>query len=198
MAFSNDLKIFWYNPIKTATRSSHAIQKFFGFKSLDHEYLRKEQTDFFVISNFRNPYARYVSVYYSLFPNKSKDVDSFRRYVKKRIYEEINMPFSIEPIVFDLCKIFKSTNRFPDRLLKLENFYNDLLQLDFIQKNMSLELENIIKENILKNNFYQDRRPRPEWKEFYNEETADLVYNHLYDNFVLGNYEKDSWKYGTP
>lgn len=197
MAFSDKLKIFWYNPIKTATKSSHFVQKFFGFKSLNHEYLKPEQKNFFVISNFRNPYARYVSVYFASYPDKSPNIETFRRYVKKKIYEETHMPFSTIPISYDLCKIFESAKRFPDKLIKLENFYDDIMSLDFVKENICDELEKILKENIEYNNFHHDGKMRPIWKEFYDEETANLVYNHLYDNFVLGNYEKDSWKNGT-
>jgi hypothetical protein len=39
---------------------------------------------------------------------------------------------------------------------------------------------------------------RKNWKEFYNQELADLVYEKFLEQFQLFGYHKDSWKDVTP
>jgi SAM-dependent methyltransferase len=71
-----------------------------------------------------------------------------------------------------------------DRLLHLENLQQEFNKLPFVKNTV----------NITK---VCDRsHQRKHWTEYYNQELADEVYEWLAPDFELGDYSRDSWKYG--
>jgi len=70
---------------------------------------------------------------------------------------------------------------------------SDLNNLWFI-KNGSNEIRKNM-DKYIKINTFNDSPP---WQDLYNQELADLVHYRLENEFKLFNYNKDSWKDGTP
>ncbi len=58
----------------------------------------------------------------------------------------------------------------------------------------SCELFDIVYDNILNNGYSSGY----DYKEYYDQDLADYVYSYLEEDFVYFNYNKDSWKNGTP
>ena len=65
MSYSESLKVFWFTPMRAATRSCGVIMKRFDFTELSHEFIKnKLHEQYYLVSNIRNPYSRLVSIYY--------------------------------------------------------------------------------------------------------------------------------------
>lgn len=197
MAFSENLNVFWFNPIRTATRSTRKVQIFFKFNESGwHDEPNDEYKEFYFISNIRNPYSRMVSIFYFLFKNENRDIDDFRLFVKKKVWEEKNLE-SVPNLQLNLCKIFEKFGRNPDYLVKVENLYDDIINLPFIQDKSNPIFLGLMDESIKNNNYFQEYGSKPHWKEHYDETTANILYEYLEKDFILGNYDKNSWKDGT-
>jgi len=87
----------------------------------------------------------------------------------------------------------KKITKTPDLLIRVENLYSDILKLPFFMDD-SHELFDIVYDNILNNGYSSGY----DYKEYYDQDLADYVYSYLEEDFVYFNYNKDSWKNGTP
>ena len=65
MPYSKELKVFWFLPMRAATRSCRPIVEYFNFSdSNQHWFINDlEYMDYYLIANVRNPYSRLVSLY---------------------------------------------------------------------------------------------------------------------------------------
>ena len=89
-----------------------------------------------------------------------------------------------------------------DRKLKLvkiireENFINDMMSIEFIQTNQELlvdEIEELNKGITPWRKGYNPKMLKP-YSEFYTQELADIVYQNRKKYFDFGGYDRDSWK----
>jgi hypothetical protein len=192
MNYSDTHKVIWATPIRTATRSCRPIQEYFGFDVVGNHELEipKNKEDYFFVFNTRNPYTRMISIYhlyciqFKLVPN------NFKIWITKKLDEEVNLPNqTLNYQIFLKKKITKT----PNLIIRLENLYSDVLELPFFDNN-SDELFDIFNDNIIKNVYSSGY----DYKEYYNQDLADYVYSYLEEDFVYFNYNKDSWKNGTP
>ena len=198
MSHSDKLKVFWFNPIRTATRSSGTVQEFFKFKNVRQHYLPTENhKDYYLISNIRNPYSRLVSIFYFVFGKETRTIEDFRRFLKKKIQEEKSNLVGTQDLQINLTKIYEGIGKFPDEFVRVENLYDDIKNLFFVRDNSDPKLYEIMENNIKSNKYFQEYGSRPDWKKHYDEETANILYDYLKDDFKLGNYDKNSWKDGT-
>jgi hypothetical protein len=81
--------------------------------------------------------------------------------------------------------------RTPDYPLRQENLYGDYLKIPFIRDsklNQSGVLEELCQKKLNKG-----RYTKPV-KDYYNQETANIVYTNYKEYFDLFGYDKDSWK----
>lgn len=86
----------------------------------------------------------------------------------------------------------------PDYLIRTENFSDDIKSLWFIKENEN-SLNNVIESDVNKNKFEKEFElygfnKKKSWKEYYNSELAETVYNKLKIDFDYFNYDKNSWK----
>ena len=197
MAHSETLNVFWFNPMRAATRSTKEIQLFLNFTdSGNHDEPNKKHNGFYFVSNIRNPYSRVVSLFYFIFRTDNRDIDNFKLFVKKKIWEERNLE-SPPNLQLNLNKIFEKFGRNPDYLVKTENIYDDIMDLPFIKEKTNPDFLRLMDEKIRKNNYFQEYGRKPYWKEHYDEDTANILYEYLEKDFILGNYDKNSWKDGS-
>jgi hypothetical protein len=194
MGVNKELKVYWFNPMRAATRSTRPIQSFLNFSDTSHFLPTKEYKDYYYISNFRNPYSRLVSIFYFIFGRQPKTISDFKLFAKKKIYEERERPYNINDYQINLTSLYETNEKQPDYLIKVENIYEDIKNLWFIKDNLNNELLRLLDENINNNRYYQETGPRPSWKEHYDDETAEVVYDFLMKDFELGGYDKNSWK----
>lgn len=197
MAYSNSLKVFWFNPMRSGTRSTQKIQEFLKFTDSGlHDEPTTKFKEFLFVSNFRNPYSRFVSIFHFQFPNEKRTIDNFKIFVEKKIWEEQYLTLKPD-LQLSLTGIFEKRQMFPNYLVKLENLYDDIINLPFVKNYVNDEFLTLMDSCVKKNGYLQEYRERASWQEHYDEKTANLVYEFLEKDFILGNYEKDSWKNGT-
>lgn len=196
MAVSDKLQVYWFNPMRAATRSTLAVQQYLNFKDTWHTIYPKS-SNYRLISNIRNPYARTVSLFHFFFRGETKTIEDFKRYVPKKINEQKNFRGNIQDIQFNLTEIFEETNKFPEYLIKVESLYDDIMNIWFVKDNVTEGLLKVMNESILTNHYYQEYGSRPSWKDHYDDETAEMLYEYLKKDFELGNYDKNSWKDGA-
>ena len=192
MNYSDKHKILWATPQRTATRSCIAIQKYFKFDVFGEHDLEipKGKEDYFFVLNTRNPYIRMISIYHLFCIRDNFEPNNFNNWIREKIIEEIkypNHPHSFQ--VFLKRKILKT----PDLFIRVESLYSDILKIPIFTDN-SDELFDIINDNILTNYYSSGYN----YKEYYDQDLADYVYSYLEEDFVYFNYNKDSWKNGTP
>ena len=81
--------------------------------------------------------------------------------------------------------------RIPDYFIRQENIFEDYLKIPFVKKSefyRSGQLEDLCNNKINHNENSYD------YREYYNQENADLVYYSFSKYFDLLGYEKNSWK----
>jgi len=183
---------FLWTPAKTA--STHAVHVFnyFEFSSFRCDYSRKiifQENDhlthehelslflgheeYKLISTIRNPYSILVSIYTFFKPNEFNS------------FEDFIFDYKVKP------RENQMKERVPDYFIRQENLYDDYIKIPFVRDSKLNEC-GILKELCdRKMNKGPNKRPI---KDYYNQETADVVYLNYKEYFDLCGYDKDSWK----
>ena len=107
---------------------------------------------------------------------------------RRKVAEKFKI--ALKPVIMMKSKTIKESQ---DNHLKFIKLINELKveELKSIEKVADGIFEN---DNILKNGYSSGY----DYKEFYDQDLADYVYSYLEEDFVYFNYNKDSWKNGTP
>jgi hypothetical protein len=210
ISLSYDHKHFLWLPPKTGSMRAADIFKRFGFVTEAEEegiivtpphqkgsfYHHHDMVLFNGAENYklvctaRNPYTRMVSYFKSstTIPNENNQ-ERFLSFLTRFFYPSKNDK------VFYNKKINFNENwekRIPDYYIRLEFMYEDYLKIPFV-KDMEVyktgELEVIcgIKINENTNNSVP-------WREYYTEESADMVYYNHAKYFELLGYDRNSYK----
>jgi heme oxygenase len=199
MPVSNDLKVFWFTPIRAATRSCDKILKYLDFTDLSHrEFDNELQKTYFFVSNIRNPYSRLVSIYHIYCYHQKREPNDFRDWVIKKLRQEVEFPVQALNYQINLSKIFSSHDKIPDYFVRVESLEEDIRNLWFVKENMSDELESYIQEGIVLNKYKNEFGEKEPWQEKYNQSLSNYVYSFLEKDFLLFGYDRNSWKDGTP
>jgi hypothetical protein len=199
MNYSDELKIIWVTPMRTATRTCGVLQKIYNFdRHSQHGYLKKkDKLDYTLILNIRNPYARLASLFrLFLHHNKtySKDFESWVKDIIKKEFTDVNLLRGYE---FYLDEIIDNIGKTPDYYVRVEFLEKDLKSLPFV-KNGNIDLSEYFETQIYHNGYKKEFGYVNDWKSLYTQELADLVYFGMEKQFNLFNYNKDYWKDGTP
>lgn len=134
--------------------------------------------DFTFISTIRNPYQQV----FSDFPKNGKQT-------KVDFKEHVERKFQLAKS--DVYNFWNYSERFPDYILRVEKLYEDYLEIPFI-KNSELAKSGGLKRIIDSN---PNKTPlNYSWKDFYDQNIADLVYYNTSSYFDLFKYDKNSWK----
>ena len=184
---------FLWLPVKTASSHAAHVLTHFEFSHVICDYYRRRiqlKTDslqhhhglslfdghenYKLITTVRNPYSRMVSIYEWM--SVSREIRSFEVFMddyKKR---------PVQPI-FD--------KRIPDYTLRQENLFDDYLKIPFV-RDSKLNESGVLKELCDKKiNKGRERKPV---KDYYNQDTANIVYTNYKEYFDLFGYDIDSWK----
>jgi hypothetical protein len=201
MPYSEPLKVFWFTPMRTASRSIFQLLDSLGnFSEIrSHNFIKKkEHLDYFFIVNVKNPYNRLTSIYH--WSKKIYSLESdFEVWLPKKLkeeYEEIDSLDKTSCTQINLLDYFKQKN--PDYIVKSESLEFDVRNIWFIKNNMSFEIENSIQEYIVKNGYNKEWDYVKPWQTYYTQKLADIVYHYMKDSFDFFEYDKNSWKDGTP
>jgi hypothetical protein len=200
MTYSDEYKVCWYTPQRTATRTTHVLLNALGFEALGAHFFNfpESRKDYYLISNIRNPYSRVVSLFSLYSIHKNEYTFNFNNWCEYALTDE---KFDSEYQLRYEKKILSLNKKF-DKFIRVEKLDEDLKSLSFIDiKNP--KIEEIWRNNILNNRYtYEfkniENNERKHWSNFYTERLADFVYENLKEQFELFDYNKDSWKNGTP
>lgn len=199
MTYSDEYKVCWFTPQRTATRTTHELLKVCGFKALGAHsfFLPKERSDYMLISNIRNPYSRMVSLFF-LYSLHKKNFDFiFKNWCEYALSDsKFDNDYQLR---YDIT--MRRAGRNFDRFIKVENYDKDLEKLEFIDLTKP-EIQDVWQNVILKNGYTHEFKmiqteERKSWFDFYDEEIANLVYEKLEEQFNLFGYNKNSWINGT-
>lgn len=146
--------------------------------------------DYFFIMNVHNPYKRIVSLFEMIKKGERYGAIIFEEWIKKIVHEF--QKNNTNPNQIQLSKIFHNFEKKPDHFVRVENLYEDLLKIKFIEDKFNPELEQIFTEYILKNNYGE--RENDFWKNKYDKNLSDLVFDNFKNDFELFGYDKNSWK----
>jgi hypothetical protein len=200
MTYSDEYKVCWFTPQRTATRTTHTLLKTLGFLSIGtHSFrLPPERFDYRLISNIRNPYSRMVSLFFLYSLHKVNYKLNFELWCEYALNDQqFENDYQVR---YDL-KI-KSVGRDFDKFIRVETYAEDIKSLNFIDLS-NPEIDKVYQNNVLKNGYTHEFKKiqteeRQSWQDFYNQKIADLVFSKLEDQFNFFNYNRNSWKDGTP
>ena len=186
----------WLLP-RTGSNHMITILKNYDFKHYVHQDGNKElydekleanhysklfdgHEDYTFISSIRNPYSFEVSLF-----RMNKLVgdykERFKRFVDGRYFTRFGEK---KPII--------NFTRVPDFFVRMENLYEDYGKIPFIVNSEYYQSGELKKQVEIKinNNIFDDR----DWREFYDDESAEIVYSNNIEIFNLNQYDKDSYK----
>jgi len=200
MTYSDEYKVCWFTPQRTATRTTHTLLKTLGFLSIGtHSFrLPPERFDYRLISNIRNPYSRMVSLFFLYSLHKVNYKLNFELWCEYALNDQqFENDYQVR---YDL-KI-KSVGRDFDKFIRVETYAEDIKSLNFIDLS-NPEIDKVYQNSVLKNGYTHEFKKiqteeRQSWQDFYNQKIADLVFSKLEDQFNFFNYNRNSWKDGTP
>lgn len=196
MNYSDELKVFWITPMRTATRTCAELQKILNFDMVGQHFgfLSKEKFDYNLVLNIRSPYPRMVSLYHLFnfhYPNSSLMFEPWVNMVTTMKYHTLSV------YDFYLDEIVKKSIKPPDYYVRTEFLNEDLRKLPFVKNNLN-KLDNFFQNQVIHNKYVNEFGNRKPWKEYYTQEISDIVYSKMEEQFKLFNYNKDYWKDGTP
>jgi hypothetical protein len=199
MTYSDEYKVCWFTPQRTATRTTHTLLKTLGFLSIGtHSFrLPPERFDYRLISNIRNPYSRMVSLFFLYSLHKVNYKLNFELWCEYALNDQqFENDYQVR---YDL-KI-KSVGRDFDKFIRVETYAEDIKSLNFIDLS-NPEIDKVYQNSVLKNGYTHEFKKiqteeRQSWQDFYNQKIADLVFSKLEDQFNFFNYNRNSWKDGT-
>lgn len=220
MNISYTNKAIWWAPERTATNALSIALKNFDFeyqvdsKELkyytDYENNHSHQEfgdnqfeDFILICSLRNPYDRVLSFFlkYEILPEivftkeiKPKLFDYFKEWInycfeKNKLMVDFN-DYGKHTQSTDAIKKFRFNNRIPDHFIRCENMIEDMNKIEFISQNTLWKTGDI--QKFLTKNKYQ-YNPSYDFRDFYDYETAKIIYVYYFSHFHLGGYDPFSF-----
>jgi len=127
MTYSDEYKVCWFTPQRTATRTTHTLLKTLGFLSIGtHSFrLPPERFDYRLISNIRNPYSRMVSLFFLYSLHKVNYKLNFELWCEYALNDQqFENDYQVR---YDL-KI-KSVGRDFDKFIRVETYAEDIKSL---------------------------------------------------------------------
>lgn len=190
MYVSDKYQIQWWLPPRTGSRMTSEILLKLGFHSEWGHHTMFGESKHNVILNLRNPYSMVVSHYLGSMMFRKK---SFGDFLKDK---EWNFLIHNNKHLWDYIEALRERQLNLTKIIRYENFMNDLLSVDFIESNQDLlsnEIDKLKQGNTPWRSDYNTDLIKP-YSEYYNEELADMVYQSKQKFFDFGGYSKDSWK----
>lgn len=148
-----------------------------------------------LITVVRNPYSLFVSRWLDEANDMVAEnvVEGFREYV----FENDLWRYFGQGDFYHLHQ-WKELGRFPDYILRMEHFEEDLRKVPQLVDKELFE-ENIIE--YIRTNFYKNGSKYDEYigeiqnyKKYWTEDIAEFYYNKMKDYFTTFGYDRDSWK----
>lgn len=176
---SERYKMIWYAPERTGTRTIAKILNYYGFTCNGKPLVYNEimnyshyvpdvnlYSGYQTICTVRNPYSRTLSI----FKNYTHKSISFKEFIfselKKRQHNSLFNPIVDKPFNY---------------VVKLENMYQDLLNIPFIHDKLT--------DTQLKY-MCEHGKEIDEWESHYDDESKEMVYKLVPSHFEYFGYSK--------
>jgi len=142
--------------------------------------------DYKKIVNVRNPYEWITAVLFD-----HDELDNFDYYIKNRL---MNL------ICISQVKEWEEDNFTPDYFIRCEDMYGSLLNIPELEEDAVTNTFELLP--VVNTSGYDElgkgrqRLVEGGWKQYWNQDLADVVLNNKYANklFELTGYDKESWK----
>lgn len=211
MNVSHKVKWIWWASTRCASRSVSEVLKFYDFfnysvnppvnmcyDGYSHSLnIPPGFENYKLLMQVRNPYSRILSHWH---------LECFKKTPNNNLH--ITMPFADfakEKSLQDFSDGLKIKK--PDYIIRYEHLQLDVYNIPFIDYTQEAVLTEI-KNNIVLNNYKDSGTDGPEsylkrdktnnayadWKSYYTQELADIVYSKHKDQFAILGYDKESWK----
>jgi hypothetical protein len=197
MYYSEEYKTQWILPPRTGSRMVSKILKHLGFQILGGHHifnLYDKEWDLNVL--IRNPYSRAVSHWIMNAHQRHNQKLPYKSF-KNSIFDRENyIKNTLDETWIDPSEFIYSNSISNYKIIRNENLYQDLLSLDFIQENLH-NITELLMLVSLENRPWRTDYPKEfliPYCDFYDEETANFVYENKKQEFIFGGYQKDSWK----
>ena len=210
MNVSTKVKYIWWASMRCGSRSVSEIMKCYDFinyetgqdvryYSFSHSCdVPAEYLNYKIVMQIRNPYSRALSFWHLY---SWKDVNN-ELVIKNSFEDYVNNDGMITDHYELPAKQFK-----PAYFIRYENLNEDILNVPFVDMKQE-ETALWYKDCILKNPYKNEGIEAPvgalardskderyaDWRKYFNQDIADIVYEKCKEQFTLFNYNKDSWK----
>lgn len=145
--------------------------------------------DYDIFVNIRNPYTLTIS---SWRVNQHRlSGMSFSDFVQTYKGE---YPFYTNLSHIDYVEHSKFRKTKVKKIIRQETLYEDLMSIDFIQKNYDILQDNLERIEKIKTFKRSEYFQNLYLNEIFTEELANIVYENRKKFFEFGGYDKDSWK----
>ena len=182
---SEKYKYIWWGPERTGSRTVAEVLSYFDFKrggmpiyqAGQHDYrhtcyMPDSVKDYGLICSARNPYARTLSIFTTLFPSYTdKSVDGFKKFIKYHLNGHELLRMIASPIF----------TKIPDYIIRLEYLKEDFMKLPF--------LNDVLSERHI-DMMIQHGKEKVTWEDYYDDETKEIVYGFTKHHFNMFKYEK--------
>ena len=191
MWVSDEYKIQWWLPPRTASRMTVKFLQKLKFRQEFGHHTVFGNSRYDVYLNIRNPYSIVVS--YFFLTHQQFGYKDFSEFVKKTKGEYYYMG---TPYLLDYIEAFRDRKLEPAKIIRYENFFEDLTSIEIIKSNeklLELEMKILELETLPWRKNYKEEFLKP-YSEFYTKELADIIYENRQKYFEFGGYDRDSWK----
>ena len=182
---SEKYKFEWIAPERTGSRKVAEVLNYYGFKRNNqpifmtgsYKYghavkFNELYSGYKVICNARNPYGRVYSIFKNFYNMiRDKSIVGFKQYLTNDLIQGQTLKMVLSP----------DPNRSYDYVVRLEHMVDDLLKLPFIS--------DVLTETQLKM-ICSHGKEIEDWREFYDDEMKEIVYNLTKYQFEKWGYEK--------
>ena len=213
MNVSKKRKIIWWGTAGCASRSFQGFLVGSGIDDLmnipekchianecSHTHsqgIPKGCEDYTIICNTRNPYSRAISSYLDEFVDNQREWSG--KPYKEWLVDEYFAEHRKNGVDHFYMLEWPEIGREPDYIIRMEHMEEDIRKCPILMESDPLRIEDALQSSIRTNN-HKNENPKDEYignfqnfKKYYNQETADLVYNNLKQYFTKFGYRKDSW-----
>jgi hypothetical protein len=142
--------------------------------------------DYKIILTVRNPYSLMAALYYMT--SKPSDKNN----LKKEFKDHLEIVMYNHPNVIEILRNLNLVD--VDYPVRIENLYHDYLRLPIIHKSAVYKegnLKTLIDSKVNKSESYLAKMS---FKEFYTQDSADMVYFLFSKYFDMFGYDKNSWR----
>ena len=190
MYISDKYQIQWWVPPRTASRMTRKFLEKLNFTGQWGHHTVYGDSTYDVYLNIRNPYSIVASLF---FLSREAEGLTFEQFVKKSKGEYLGFQ---NAHLLDYIQALKDRKLKLVKIIRQENFINDMMSIEFIQTNQELlvdEIEELNKGITPWRKGYNPKMLKP-YSEFYTQELADIVYQNRKKYFDFGGYDRDYWK----